>query len=41
MLDRVGVELLLYRYTGINVNDYISEGSTIVNRLGSLALAID
>ena len=41
MPDKAGVELLLHRYTGIDVNDYMSEGSTIVNRLGGLALAID
>jgi hypothetical protein len=41
MPDKAGVELLLHRYTGIDVNDYISEGSIIVRRLGGLALAID
>ena len=41
MPENVGVLLLLHRYKGINVNDYMSEGSTIVNRLGGLALAID
>lgn len=41
MPDKAGVELLLHRYTGVEVNDYISEGSAIVRRLGGLALAID
>jgi hypothetical protein len=41
MPDNAGVELLLHRYAGINVSDYMSEGSTMVNRLGGLALAID
>ncbi|OAP56890.1 hypothetical protein AYL99_09002 [Fonsecaea erecta] len=39
--DKAGVELLLHRYIGIDVNQYLSEGSTIVRRLGGLALAID
>jgi tetratricopeptide (TPR) repeat protein len=41
MWDKAGVTLLLHRYQGINVNDYLLEGSQIVNRLGGLALAID
>jgi hypothetical protein len=41
MSEKAGVELLLHRYHSINVNDYISEGSKIVGRLGGLALAID
>ena len=36
MPDKAGVELLLHRYAGIDVNDYIFEGSTIVNRLSSV-----
>ena len=41
MPDKAGVELLLHRYDGIDVNDHMSEGSKIVKRLGGLALAID
>ncbi|KAK5463787.1 hypothetical protein LTR55_011818 [Exophiala xenobiotica] len=41
MPDKAGVELLLHRYSGISVSGYMSEESTIVNRLGGLALAID
>ncbi|KAK5357506.1 hypothetical protein LTS13_011165, partial [Exophiala xenobiotica] len=41
MPDKAGVELLLHRYAGISVSGYMSEESTIVNRLGGLALAID
>lgn len=41
MSDTAGVTLLLHRYCGINVDDHMSEGSKIVDRLGGLALAID
>ncbi|KAK5936528.1 hypothetical protein PMZ80_011238 [Knufia obscura] len=41
MPPKPGVTLLLHRYHGINIEDYMSEGTAIVNRLGGLALAID
>jgi hypothetical protein len=41
MPDKAGVELLLHRYSNINVDDYMAEGTAVVNRLGGLALAID
>ena len=41
MPDQAGVPLLLHRYSGINVEDHMSKGSEIVNRLGGLALALD
>ncbi|KIX10462.1 uncharacterized protein Z518_01545 [Rhinocladiella mackenziei CBS 650.93] len=41
MQEDAGVALLLHRYSSINVDDYMSEGSKIVDRLGGLALAID
>lgn len=41
MLETAGVTLLLHRYSGVNVEDHISEGSQIVTRLGGLPLAID
>jgi len=41
MPTKPGVELLLHRYSGIDVDGYMSDGSKIVHRLGGLALAID
>lgn len=41
MPHRAGIQLLLNRYRGIEIENYLIEGTKIVDRLGNLALAID